>query len=134
MVYIETLEAKKKALQEQQEQVDQLIEAEKAKQKQDRQINLRGLFNRMDSLIKTCGSSFSEESIGEIYELGSDLHSANSYSRTIDVELSGRVLESEEIYNTPLSRLPTVGSWDYPTLVVSFLIPFDMAADDPFFE
>lgn len=137
MDYMETLEAKKKALREQQEQVDQLIEAEKAKREQDRKIDLAGLYRSMDSLIKTSSSSFSEISIGEVieydYEQGHEC--ADPYSRTIDVEISGRArAENEPIYTITPADLKRFSGIDEATLVVSYLIPYDLVKDDPFFK
>lgn len=134
---LEFLEKKKKALQDQQEQVDELIEAEKAKQEQDRKIDLAGLYRSMDSLIKTSSSSFSEISIGEVieydYEQGHEC--SDPYSRTIDVEISGRWREENGlIYTITPADLKRFSMTDEATLVVSYLIPYDLVKDEPFFQ
>lgn len=137
---LEHLEKKKAELKEQQAEIDRQIEATKAQQEQDRQIDLAGLYHRMDSIIKTAASSFSDISMGEVIEYDYDLVAAEAYSRTIDIEISGRYVEerdpSDEAYSTGLGHIAKIGnrSWASPTLVISYLIPFDLVNDDPFFK
>lgn len=133
MDYMETLEAKKKALREQQEQVDQLIEAEKAKQEQDQQANLVGLLSRVSSMIKMTGSSFSDVSMGEVIERLDEPLCSEAYSRTIDVEISGRGFDGESVYDMSLDLLKQAGSREDATLAITYLVPFDLIENDPFF-
>lgn len=134
---LEFLEKKKKELAEQQVEIDRQIEATKAQQEQDRQIDLAGLYHRMESLMKTSSSSMSDNSIGEIREIyfSSDEGIAESYMRTIGVEISGRYRDDHDtVTRCGIYQLARLLHTDDPTLVVSFLIPFDLIEDDPFFK
>lgn len=132
---LELLEKKKKELAEQQVEIDRQIEATKAQQ--DRQIDLAGLYHRMESLIKTSSSSISDNSIGKIREIdfSSDEGISESYMRTIGVEISGRYRDDHDtVTRCGIYQLARPLHTDDPTLVVSFLIPFDLIEDDPFFK
>ena len=128
---LEFLEKKKKELAEQQVEIDRQIEAAKAKQEQDRQANLVGLLSRVSSMIKTTGSSFSDVSMGEVIERLDEPLCSEAYSRTIDVEISGRGFDGESVYDMNLDLLK---SYEDTTLVISYLVPFDLIKDDPFFK
>lgn len=137
---VEEIEARKKLALEEIAEMDKEIERIRAEEEQKRKSDLIGLYSRMESLIKTCSSSMFDNSIGEIREIdsNSDKGVAESYRRTIGVEISGRYLDDHDTVTRcgidqlaqPLQPLHT----DDPTLVVSFLIPFDLIEDDPFFQ
>lgn len=131
------LEKKRAELKAQQEEIDRQIELLKAQKEQERQISIIGLYNRMDSLIKTSSSSFSDVSIGEVIEYAGDLSLAEEYLRTIDVEISARYGEidydDDRAYSSGVSSLGKRSVED-PTLVISYLIPYDLVKDDPFFK
>lgn len=128
---IEYLRKKKKELEERQEDIAAMIAAHEAQEEQDHQIALRGFLNRMDSIIRTASSSFSDVSIGEIHE---NETTACSYMRTIEVEISGRRIENDYIQSVGVEHLHKVSYIDNPTVVVSYLIPYDMISDDEFFN
>lgn len=137
---LEYLEKRKLQLKNQQEEIDRQIEAAKAQKEQDREMEVIGLFGRINSLIKTSSSSFSPASIGDIKEYRGQLNSAEPYGQTIDVEISGRYVEdedpSEEAFPTSLDHIAKMKghTWSAPTLVVSYLIPLDLIEDDEFFQ
>lgn len=137
---LEYLEKKKLELEHQQEEIERQIEAAKAQKEQEREIEMIGLFRRVDSIIKTSSSSFSSTSIGDIKEYRGQLNAAEPYGQTIDVEISGRYVEdedsSEEVFSTSLDHIAKLKGriWPAPTLVVSYLIPFDLIEDDEFFK
>lgn len=135
MSRLEYLKKKKTELKEQQAEIDRQIEVLEAQK--DRQVSIIGLYNRMDSLIKTSSSSFSDVSIGEVIEYAGELSLAEEYSRAIDVEISARYGEidydDDTAYSSGVSSLGKRNVED-PTLVVSYLIPYDLVQDDPFFK
>lgn len=133
---IEEIEHRKKRALEDIAEMNRDIERLRAEEEERYQVKLISLFNRMDSRIKTVGSSFSDEAIGEVIESPfGKLNCAESYMQTIDVEISGRYKDySDDVYAVgKLSDLAVMGYGQDPTLVVSFLIPFDMIQDDKFF-
>ena len=137
MTDLEHLEKKKAELEEQQAEIDRQIEATKAQQEQDRQADLAGLYSRMESLIKMCSSSMSDDSIGEVREIdfNSNEGVAEPYMRTIDIEISGRYRDDHNtVTRCGIDQLARPLHTDDPTLVVSFLIPFDLIENDPFFK
>ena len=134
---IEEIEARKKQALEDIRKMEAEIERLKAEEEQKRKIDLIGLYSRMESLIKTCSSSMSDNSIGEIREIdfNSDEGIAEAYMRTIDVEISGRYRDDHDtVTRCGIDQLARPRRTDDPTLVVSFLIPFDLIEDDPFFK
>lgn len=105
-----------------------------AQVEQARAIQVAGLYNRMESMIKTLRSSMSDPSIGEVFEYEGEERCVEAYARTINVEISARKSSDDCCaYTIPLDRLPGVSSLDDATLVVSYLIPFNEIEDDPFF-
>lgn len=133
---IEEVEARKKLALEEIAKMEAEIERLKAEEEQQREIGLRGLFNRMNSLIKTSESSFSSIDAGDIYEVRfGDLNCAESYMNSIDIEIAGRYKDGDGyVYHlSDLKDLETMNHLRDPTLVVSFLIPFDMIDSDEFF-
>ena len=134
---VEEIEARKKQALEEIAEMEAEIERLKAEEEQKRKIDLIGLYSRMESLIKTCSSSMSDNSIGEIREIdfNSDEGIAEAYMRTIDVEISGRYRDDHDtVTRCGIDQLARPRRTDDPTLVVSFLIPFDLIEDDPFFK
>lgn len=135
---IEELEARKKQALEDIRKMEAEINRLKAEKAQDRQIDLAGLCHSVGSLIKTSSSSFSEIYIGEVIEYAYEQghRCADSYSRAIDVEISGRVREEDGAIcaTSPadLKRLSMMN--EDPTLVVSYLIPYDLVKKEPFFK
>lgn len=134
---LEYLKKKKAELEEQRAEIDRQIEVLKAQEERERQISIIGLYNRMDSLIKTSSSSFSDISMGEVIEYDGDLSLAEEYLRTIDVEISARYSEidydDDTVYSSGVSSLGKRSVED-PTLVVSYLIPYHLVRDDPYFK
>lgn len=133
---IGTIELRKKLAQDEIKEMDKEIERLKAEEEQKRKINVIGLYSRMESLIKTSSSSMSDNSIGEIREIdfSSDEGIAESYMRTIGIEISGRYRDDHNtVTRCGIDQLARPLHTDDPTLVVSFLIPFDMIQDDKFF-
>ena len=134
---LEFLEKKKKELAEQQAEIDRQIEATKAQQEQKRKIDVIDLYSRIESLIKTSSSSMSDNSIGEIREIDFNIDGgvAESYMRTIGIEISGRYRDDHNtVTRCGIDQLARPLHTDDPTLVVSFLIPFDLIENDPFFK
>lgn len=134
---LEYLKKKKAELEEQQAEIGRQIEVLKAQEEQERRVSIIGLYNRMDSLIQTSSSSFSDVSIGEVIEYAGNLSLAEEYLQTIDVEISARYGEIDyddcRVYSSGVSSLGKRSVED-PTLVVSYLIPYDLVRDDPFFK
>ena len=134
---LEYLRKKKAELEEQQAEIGRQIEVLKAQEEQERQISTNGLYNRMDSLIKTSLSSFSDVSIGDVIEYAGELSAAGEYSRTIDIEISARYregdIDDDRVYSSGVSALGKRYVED-PTLVVSYLIPYDLIRDDLYFK
>lgn len=133
---VEEIEARKKLALEEIAEMDKEIERLKAEEEQQREIGLRGLFNRVNSLIKTSESSFSSIDAGDIYEVQfGDLNCAESYMNIIDIEIAGRYKDGDgHVYHlSDLKDLETMNYLRDPTLVVSFLVPFDMINSDEFF-
>ena len=131
---LEYLKKKKIELKAQQTEIDRKIEVAEAKQAQDRQENLIGLLRRVSSMIETTRSSFSDVSMGEIIERLDEPLYAEAYSRTINIEISGRGFDGESVYDMSLDLLKQTGNHEDATLAISYLIPFDLIEDDPFFE
>ena len=134
---VEEIEARKKSALEEIAEMDKEIERIRAEEEQKRNIDLIGLYRRMESLIKTSSSSMSDDSIGEIREIdfNSDEGVAEPYMRTIDVEISGRYRDDHDtVTRFGIDQLARPLHTDDPTLVVSFLIPFNLVEDDPFFK
>ena len=134
MTDLEYLKKKKIELKEQQAEIDRQIEVAEAKQAQDRQANLVGLLRRVSSMIKMTRSSFSDVSMGEVIERLDEPLCAEAYSRTINIEISGRGFDGESVYDMSLDLLKQTGNHEDATLVISYLVPFDLIEDDPFFE
>ena len=134
---IEEVEARKRKALEDITRMELEIERLKAEEEYKRDIELRGLFEHAFSVVKTTGSSFSDGSIGEFYESNyGDVRCAESYSRTIDVELSARYVNDHEetAYVGKIEDLEDKSSYENPTLAVTFLIPYDMISDAEFFR
>lgn len=129
MTDLEYLKRKKAELKYQQDEIDRQIEVVEAKQ-----ANLVGLLRRVSSMIKTTRSSFSDVSIGEIIERLDEPLCAEAYSRTINVEISGRGFDGEAVYDMNLDLLKRTGNHENPTLAISYLVPLDLIEDDPFFN
>lgn len=134
---IEEIEARKKQALEEIAEMDKEIERVKAEEERKRNIDLIGLYHRIESLIKTSSSSMSDNGIGEVREINFSVSEgvAEAHMRTIDVEISGRYRDDHDTVtqcgvNDLVCPLHTYD----PTLVVSFLIPFDLIEDDPFFQ
>src|SRR5699024_9785053 len=112
-------------------------EATKAQQEQKRKIDVIDLYGRIESLIKTSSSSMSDNSIGQIREIDFNIDEgiAESYMRTIGIEISGRYRDDHNtVTRCGIDQLARPLHTDDPTLVVSFLIPFDLIENDPFFK
>lgn len=131
---LEYLKKKKRELTEQQAEIDRQIKVAEVKQEQDRQANLVGLLRRVSSMIKTTRSSFSDVSMGEIIERLDEPLYAEAYSRTINIEISGRGFDGSAVYDMSLDLLKQTGNHEDATLAISYLIPFDLIEDDPFFK
>ena len=134
---IEEVEARKKQALEEIAEMDKEIERIKAEEEQKRKIDVIGLYSRMESLIKTCSSSMSDNSIGEIREIDFNIDGgiAESYMRTIGIEISGTYRDDHNtVTRCGIDQLARPLRTDDPTLVVSFLIPFDLIGDGPFFK
>lgn len=134
---ISSIELRKKLALEEIAEMDKEIERIKAEKEQKRKIDVIDLYSRMESLIKTSSSSMSDNSIGQIREIdfNSDEGIAESYMRTIGIEISGRYRDDHDtVTQCGIDQLARPLHTDDPTLVVSFLIPFDMIEDDPFFQ
>ena len=129
MTDLEYLKRKKAELKYQQDQIDRQIEVAEAKQ-----ANLIGLLSRVSSMIETTRSSFSDVSMGELIEGPEGPLCAGAYSRTINIEISGRGFDGESVYDMSLDLLKQIGDHGNPTLAISYLVPFDLIQDDPFFE
>lgn len=129
MTDLEYLKSKRAELKDQQDEIDRQIEAVEAKQ-----ANLVGLLRRVSSMIKTTGSSFSDVSMGEVIERLDEPLCAEAYSRTINIEISGRGFDGSAVYDMNLDLLKQTGSCEDATLVISYLVPFDLIEDDPFFK
>lgn len=129
MTDLEYLKRKKAELKYQQDEIDRQIEVVEAKQ-----ANLVGLLRRVSSMIKTTRSSFSDVSIGEIIERLDEPLCAEAYSRTINVEISGRGFDGESVYDMSPDLLKQAGSREDATLAITYLVPFDLIKDDPFFK
>ena len=134
MTDLEYLKKKKAELKDQQDEIDRLIKVAEVKLAQDRQANLVGLLRRVSSMIKTTRSSFSDVSVGEVIERLNEPLCAEAYSRTIDIEISGRGFDGESVYDMSLDRLKQTGNYEDATLAISYLVPFDLIEDDPFFK
>ena len=131
---LESLKNKKKELQAQQDEIDRQIKVAEVKQEQDREASFLGLLCRVSSMIKTAGSSFSDVSVGEIIERLDEPLCSEAYSRTIDIEISGRGFDGESVYDMSLDLLKQAGSREDATLAITYLVPFDLIEDDPFFN
>lgn len=131
---LEYLKKKKRELAEQQAEIDRQIKVAEVKQEQDRQANLVGLLRRVSSMIDTTRSSFSDVSMGEVIERLDEPLCAEAYSRTINIEISGRGFDGSAVYDMNLDLLRQTGSCEDATLVISYLVPFDLIEDDPFFK
>ena len=131
---LEYLRKKKIELKAQQAEIDRKIEVAEAKQAQDRQENLVGLLRRVSSMIETTRSSFSDVSMGELIERLDEPLYAEAYSRTINIEISGRGFDGSAVYDMNLDRLKQTGEHEDATLAITYLIPFDLVKDDPFFK
>lgn len=129
MTDLEYLKRKKAELKYQQDEIDRQIELVEAKQ-----ANLADLLRRVSSMIKTTRSSFSDVSMGEILERLDEPPCAEAYSRTINIEISGRGFDGESVYDMNLDLLKQTGNYEDATLVISYLVPFDLIEDDPFFQ
>ena len=134
MTDLEYLKRKKAELKDQQDEIDRLIKVAEVKQAQDRQANLVGLLRRVSSMIEMTGSSFSDVSVGGVIERLNEPLCAEAYSRTIDIEISGRGFDGESVYDMSLDRLKQTGDYEDATLAISYLVPFDLIEDDPFFK
>ena len=129
MTDLEYLKKKKAELKDQQDEIDRQIEVAEAKQ-----ANLIGLLSRVSSMIETTRSSFSDVSMGELIERLDEPLCAEAYSRTINIEISGRGFDGESVYDMSLDLLKQIGDHGNPTLAISYLVPFDLIEDDPFFN
>ena len=134
MADLEYLKRKKAELKDQQDEIDRLIKVAEVKQAQDRQANLVGLLRRVSSMIEAARSSFSDVSVGEVIERRNEPLCAEAYSRMIDVEISGRAFDGESVYDMSLDLLKQTGNHEDATLAISYLVPFDLIEDDPFFK
>lgn len=131
---LEEIEHRKKMAEEEIKEMDKEIERIRAEEKLKRNIEVRDLYNRVESLIKTSSSSMTDFSIGEIHEYVWNSFCADEYSYSIDVEVGARYKNDDgSVYEMPLKNLAK--SYEHSlTLVVSYLIPFDLIEDDPFFR
>lgn len=134
MSKLEYLKKKRIELKAQQAEIDRQIEVAEAEQAQDRQENLVGLLRRVSSMIETTRSSFSDVSMGKVIERLDEPLCADAYSRTINIEISGRGFDGSAVYDMNLDLLKQTGSCEDATLVISYLVPFDLIEDDPFFK
>lgn len=132
MSEIDNLRAERDALQKAKAEIDEKIKylEEAANQRAE---DVKSLFHRMDSLILTSKASFTDHALGDVKEYTDEKSCAEAHMRTIDVEVSARSIEGDNVCKIPLDALPETSYIDDPTLVVSFLIPFSEIKDDPFF-
>lgn len=134
MTDLEYLKRKKAELKDQQDEIDRQIKVAEVKQEQDRQANLVGLLRRVSSMIEMTRSSFSDVSMGGVIERLDEPLCSEAYGRTIDIEISGRGFDGESVYDMSLDLLKQTENHEDATLVISYLVPFDLIEDDPFFK
>lgn len=114
-------------LTEQKKSVQLKIDKLEAEEEKKKEIALRGLIARIRPIIE-------DQNLVDVFEKSYyESGTVDAYGYEINVEVSGRITDGTA-YDISLDKLKDTGMIDDPTLVISFLIPFDMVSKDEYFN